>query len=549
MSDNNDNYYDDDESEEDHQKRKRKKRKIDDLCDQIEDYNTDIIEKLISINKIENEYQSMLTQKKQQQKKKNNNNNNDNSDSSADSSDDYYGDNNKKNKKSLRSKNKNKDDDDLNKIKRLCAKSKKNMWQLEKDHNELKSKMKLYQFRRKYGDKNLDKNKSLEERIADLDLTDDQVKIIYDKYLELQKIECSEEKSKLQRWIDLAMSLPTKCKSITVGDYENTNENKSKILGNIKQKLDQELYGMESAKKNILMIVNSILHKKEQQHLRFGIQGPAGVGKTKLISSLAKILNLPFIQIQLGSINDVCQLTGFGFTYRDSMPGMILSEIVKCKYKNPIIFLDEIDKISNRSMAITSTLIHMLDTTQDHKSHDEFLGALPFDLSNIIWMYSMNDKNRVNPILLDRLEMIDIPGYTSDDKKQILIKHLFPEAIRKHNLSSIFNGVDEDAVDLLIEKHKLPPGIRSLKQDLESIMRSFHTEFLYSYANINTKGEGKNEDKENKQDSQNKSNFNNLKCAIIRKYPCPRKLTKEIVEVFSDLKFSDENPYLNIMYT
>jgi ATP-dependent Lon protease len=260
----------------------------------------------------------------------------------------------------------------------------------------------------------------------------------------------------------------------------DSSHDKMKYLFDVKNLLDREIYGLENVKEKILFSLNNRIINSDAKGLNFALSGPPGVAKTSIINVLSKSINLPFFQINAAGMKDSSFLLGYNFTYEGSAPGAIMQALASMKCKNGIIYFDEFDKISptDHGMEISRALLHITDFTQNHKFHDRYISEqIDIDLSSIWFIYSMNDKNCINPTLRDRISIIEIDGYTTDDKRQIMHKYLLPAALVNIKLDKDAIKIEDTAIDYLIDiagdisiLKNGKSGIRQLKYLLDDIL-------------------------------------------------------------------------------
>jgi ATP-dependent Lon protease len=203
------------------------------------------------------------------------------------------------------------------------------------------------------------------------------------------------------------------------------------------------------------------------------LQGPMGTGKTTLVKEgISKILNRPFIFIPLGGATDSSFLEGHSYTYEGSTWGKIVQIIIDSKCMNPVIYFDELDKISDTAKGdeITGILTHLTDTSQNNQFHDKYFTEIDFDLSKCLFIFSYNDESKINPILRDRMYKISTNGYNMKQKQIISKKFLLPSIISEVNFDKEDIIINEDVLQYIIEKYcNEEEGVRNLKRCIEII--------------------------------------------------------------------------------
>lgn len=341
--------------------------------------------------------------------------------------------------------------------------------------------------------------RSLEETILCLDVPVKEKAVIYKKYKNWEDMSAEdggdEVKSKLKEWLDYAVRLPTKIKPLLQGRLSNDTHHDTKIIStclqDIKNTLDNNLYGMIKEKEELLLIINNMLENPECKNLNLGFIGKAGVGKTALIRTLAKALDIPFIHISMGGCRDASFLDGHSYTYEGSQPGILVKSLCRMGSKNGIIYFDEIDKLSENSHSreVMWSLLHICDPTQNMEFRDKYLDELTIDLSNIWFMFSMNDEKKLDKILLDRLHLVHISNTTKVHKLQVIKKFTIPEALR--NIAPSLIGqvtIPDETIQHLInaraEKYHEEDGMRGLIFDIQTILR--RTSILKNTLDSNT---------------------------------------------------------------
>lgn len=208
------------------------------------------------------------------------------------------------------------------------------------------------------------------------------------------------------------------------------------------------------------------------------LYGPPGVGKTSLGKSVAEALGRKFYRISLGGVRDEAEIRGHRRTYVGSMPGVIIQSLKKIKTNNPVFLLDEIDKLGrdhNRGDP-GSAMLEVLDPSQNDKFSDHFLGT-PFNLSNVFFMATANSLDTIHPALLDRMEVIDISGYSLQEKLQIAKRYLLPKQIKENGISEEVVRIEEAQVEQVIAEYTMESGVRNLDRAIGAICRSVAYEY------------------------------------------------------------------------
>ena len=270
---------------------------------------------------------------------------------------------------------------------------------------------------------------------------------------------------------------------------EVSNKNNNIQISNFLQKsydvLNNNVYGHKNSKEQIIRIIAQWVSNPSLKGNCIGIHGSPGVGKTKLIKDgLCKALNLPFVFIPLGGVNDSSYLNGHSFTYEGAIHGKIADSLMKSKCMNPIIYFDELDKVSDssRGQEIINTLIHLTDSTQNNSYYDKYFYDIPLDLSKSLIVFTYNDDNLIHPILKDRMIRINTDDYTITDKINITKEFLLPELCLDFNFNKkdlIFN---DEIIQYIVIKTEKENGVRNLKRSLECIISNIN---LYKLLNFN----------------------------------------------------------------
>ena len=276
----------------------------------------------------------------------------------------------------------------------------------------------------------------------------------------------SAEATVVRNYLDWLLAVPWKKKSRVKKDLDNAE-----------QVLESDHYGLEKVKERILeyLAVQNRTNKLKGPILC--LVGPPGVGKTSLGKSLAKATGREFVRMSLGGVRDESEIRGHRRTYIGSMPGKIIQSMKKVKTSNPLILLDEIDKLGMDYRGDpASALLEVLDPEQNSTFNDHYL-EVDYDLSNVMFVTTANTLNIPGP-LLDRMEVIRIPGYTEDEKVEIAKRHLLPKSIANHGLKKGEFVLTDDALRQIIRTYTREAGVRNLERDLANVCRKTVTKIV-----------------------------------------------------------------------
>ena len=283
----------------------------------------------------------------------------------------------------------------------------------------------------------------------------------------------SGEYYKIKQWVDTFMKIPFNIHRTLPVKMNDGPENCKKFMMDAKKSLDDAVYGLDDAKMQIMQIVGQWISNPESVGNAIAIEGPMGTGKTTLIKEgISKILNRPFAFLALGGATDSSFLEGHSYTYEGSSWGKIVDILLNSKCMNPVIYFDELDKISNtpKGQEIAGILTHLTDLTQNSQFHDKYFSSIDFDLSKALFIFSYNDEKKVNKILLDRMYKIKTKGYENKQKIIIANNYLIPSIIKNVNFKKEDIIFPEKTLEYIItnytEKEK---GVRNLKRAIEII--------------------------------------------------------------------------------
>lgn len=243
-------------------------------------------------------------------------------------------------------------------------------------------------------------------------------------------------------------------------------------LKNAKKILDKDHFGLEKVKNRILEYLAVLKLKQNMRGPILCLYGPPGVGKTSLGKSIAKALGRNYIRMSLGGVHDEAEIRGHRKTYIGAMPGKVLANLKKAKSSNPVFVLDEIDKVRSEFRGDpSSALLEVLDPEQNNAFGDNYL-EVEYDLSKVLFIATANSLDTIQPALRDRMEIIELTGYTVEEKLQIAIRHLVPKQLKEHGLGVSEAKFEKEALLKVIESYTRESGVRSLERKIGSVVRS-----------------------------------------------------------------------------
>ena len=332
---------------------------------------------------------------------------------------------------------------------------------LEKEQKEFLIKNKIDKLNEELGVKN-SKDNEISDYLAKINNLDVSEEIRNKLLTELKKYEYTPvnnpEISVIRTYLDTLINLP----------FNKSSEEESN-LKKISEYLDKTHFKMNEVKNRIKEYAYFKEKNPNLENPIICLVGSPGVGKSTIASSIAGALKRKFYKISVGGLNDSSELIGHRRTYLGASPGKIMEAIIKCNTNNPVILIDEVDKIvKDYKGDPSSTLLDILDSNLNKNFTDNYIEE-SFDLSKVLFILTANDVNSINPVLRDRLEIIYIDNYTSFDKKDIAIKYLLPKICQKYSIKKI-NITEEEIVEL-INNYTIEPGIRELERLLDKIVR------------------------------------------------------------------------------
>ncbi|MES1921270.1 Lon protease mitochondrial, partial [Bonamia ostreae] len=270
------------------------------------------------------------------------------------------------------------------------------------------------------------------------------------------------ESESIRNYLDWMIAIPW-------GKYSEDNLN----LAKAKKVMEEDHYGLKDVKDRIIeFIATAILRKSVAKGKILCFVGPPGVGKTSMGRSIARALNRSFVMLSVGGMTDQHEIKGHRRTYVSAMPGKVARLLKQAKTANPLIMIDEIDKIGHNSYRsnVSATLLELLDTNQNHEFMDNFMDV-PLDLSKALFVCTANDGSAIEPVLADRMEFITLSGYTHQEKRCIAERYLIPKVLSDTGILLKQCSVTNEALDYILRWHCREAGVRNLDRALQKIFR------------------------------------------------------------------------------
>jgi len=301
----------------------------------------------------------------------------------------------------------------------------------------------------------------LEERIAKANLPTEADSVARKQLKRLRSMQVgSAEYTVVRTYLDWILDVP----------WSESTEDNLDILA-VRQVLDEDHYGLDKVKKRIVEYLAVRKLKKDKKGPILCLLGPPGVGKTSLGRSIARALGRKFVRVSLGGVHDEAAIRGHRRTYVGALPGQIIQGMKKSGTINPVFMMDEVDKIGHDFRGDPSAaLLEVLDPEQNNTFADHYL-EIPYDLSSVMFVATANVADPIPPPLRDRMEILEIPGYTRREKLAIARQHLIPKQLEEHGLRSEQLSITDEAVEELIEHYTREAGVRSLERTIASVIR------------------------------------------------------------------------------
>ncbi|MCL2625521.1 MAG: endopeptidase La [Cystobacterineae bacterium] len=307
----------------------------------------------------------------------------------------------------------------------------------------------------------------LDERLKNASLPPEVDKVATKELNRLRSIPTASSEYTVSRtYLDWIADLPWNKKSEDNLDIENA-----------RQTLDADHHGIQKVKKRILEYLAVRKLKNDMRGPILCLVGPPGVGKTSLGQSVARAIGRKFVRLSLGGVRDEAEIRGHRRTYVGALPGRFIQNMKKAGTVNPVMMLDEIDKLGADFRGDpSSALLEVLDPEQNNSFSDHYLDVA-YDLSRVMFIATANQLDSVPPALKDRMEIIELSGYTFDEKEAIAIKHLIPKQLKEHGLNADHLSIDEKALQVLLASYTREAGVRSLERRIADICRAVAVDF------------------------------------------------------------------------
>jgi len=309
-------------------------------------------------------------------------------------------------------------------------------------------------------------------RVLDLAIPDSVKASVIKKIDVLTESSMEGEGFKLRTWVDSFFRLPFGKHVPLPVKLADGPEPCSKFLAESSAIMNKAVYGMNPAKTQVMQILAQLVSNPGSAGNVIALKGPMGVGKTSFAKNgVAMALKRPFEFFSLGGASDASTFVGHSFTYEGSTWGRIADAIMNARCMNPVLYFDEVDKISTTSHGeeIVNMLIHLTDRSQNSQFHDRYFAGVDIDLSQCLFVFSFNDESKIHPVLKDRMQIIECTGYTADEKKTILTQFIAPQVLDRIQLNGQLSMTDEAIRYIISEYSAQEQGVRTLIRTVETL--------------------------------------------------------------------------------
>lgn len=297
---------------------------------------------------------------------------------------------------------------------------------------------------------------------------------LYDSFIKLE--ESSEEYFKYKLYFDSIVEIP-----FNIYNTINISNNINEYLLESKNILNNNIYGHIKTKEYIIQVIGQYITNPTSIGNILGLYGPPGTGKTTFVKHIAQILQRPVEIINLSGSQDVSYLEGHSFTYQGSKYGKIVHTLIKHKSMNPIIFFDEVDKISKteKGLELENLLINLVDITQNYNYNDKYFQEITIDLSKILFIFSYNESKYINPVLKDRIYEIKVDGYSEQEKIELTNNYLIPSILKSFSFKKDDIIINTSAIKYIIDNYcNNNSGVRELIKILKNVLAKIHIIYI-----------------------------------------------------------------------
>jgi ATP-dependent Lon protease len=337
--------------------------------------------------------------------------------------------------------------------------------ELGKNHKEAMLRQQMRAIQKELGEEDGGKDK-LREKLDKAQLTDEVREVVDRELRRLDQVGPNQaEANVIRTYLEWIADLPWTTRAPSQGD-----------LDAVESKLESDHYGLADVKRRILEHMAVLSLGGEGKGTILALVGPPGVGKTSLAQSVADATGRPLVRVSLGGVRDEAEIRGHRRTYIGALPGRVVHAMRKAKVKNPVVVLDEIDKLGRGWQGDPeAALLEVLDPEQNKQFTDHYL-ELPFDLSEVLFIATANDLSTLSAPLRDRLEIIEVSGYTTDEKVAIAERHLVEQQMKKVGLPSGSVTVPRESLELVVREYTREAGVRQLGREIGKVLRSLALE-------------------------------------------------------------------------